>query len=220
MESFWVDNSNSPWRLFLKAFYYETNFVCCLSLGETVFLQKWMMLFPLSQSWEAEDFKGIFVKTYFVACSQMKQFSYSKTPHTKQLETWKSLNISLYYAKYRFTVSITTSLYSTTRGDITFHYYQEVKKQKKKSRQMASSVINSSKYYTSINSMDFQEQIFNMSITWEQTVLYFTKVSTLRYFTSGRVTTLTTTKCPMYHIEDTGCTIRNDSTGYLIWETQ
>lgn len=130
MESFEVDNSNSPWSLFLEAFYYETNFVCCFSLGGTAFLQKWMVLFPLSQGWEAKDFKGIFVTIYFVACSQMILFSYSKTPHIKQLETWESLHSSLYYAKYRFTVSIKTSLYSITRGDITFHYYQDVKKQK------------------------------------------------------------------------------------------
>lgn len=81
---------------------------------------------------------------------------------------------------------------------------------------MFSSVINSSKYYISMNSVDFQEPIFNVSITWAQSVLYFTKVSTLCYFASERVTTLTTTTCPEYHTEDTSCTIRNDSTGYLL----
>lgn len=34
----------------------------------------------------------------------MIQFSYSKTPHIKQPETWENLHISQYYAKYRFTV--------------------------------------------------------------------------------------------------------------------
>lgn len=61
--------------------------------------------------------------------------------------------------------------------------------------------------------MDFQEHIFNMSITWEQSVLHFTEVSILCYFASERVTTLTTTKCSVYHIEDMGCTI---NTGYLL----
>lgn len=59
---------------------------------------------------------------------------------------------------------------------------------------MVSSVINRSKYYISINSMDFQEHIFNIAIIWKQSVLYFTKVSTLCYLASERVTTLTTTK--------------------------
>lgn len=62
----------------------------------------------------------------------MIQCSHSKTSHIKQLETWENVHISLYYAKYKFTVSIKTSLYSIIRGDVTFHYYQEVKKQKKK----------------------------------------------------------------------------------------
>lgn len=34
----------------------------------------------------------------------MIEFSYSKTPHIKQLQTWENLHISQYYAKYRFTV--------------------------------------------------------------------------------------------------------------------
>lgn len=67
--------------------------------------------------------------------------------------------------------------------------------------------------------MDFHEHRFYMSIIWEQSVLYFTKVSTFCYFASERVTTLTTTKCPVYHIEDTGCTIRNYSIGLSLRKT-
>lgn len=52
----------------------------------TDFLHEWVMLFPVSQGWEAEDFKGIFVAIYFVVHNQTTQFYYIKTPYINQLE--------------------------------------------------------------------------------------------------------------------------------------